>query len=202
MASPVGHALAGIAVGRLGERPEALAGRGFLLACIVLAIAADFDFLPGLLLGQPTLYHQGASHSLAVAALVGLAAAFAWTRGRGGLRRAWAVFFLAYASHLAVDWIGTDLRPPIGIPLLWPLSAETWISPLAGLPGVRHAVTGNEGPAGWLALIMSWVNLRAIGIEIAVVGPLALGAEVLRRRRQRRDPESPRGAKRFPASPL
>jgi inner membrane protein len=183
MASPIGHVLAGYAVGRLGEGGEPPAGRLLLPACAFLAVAPDLDFLPGLLVGQPVLHHQGASHSLLVAAVVGLAAALLLVRDRRLWLRAWALFAAAYASHLAIDWLGSDGRPPIGIPLLWPASDATWLSPVQVLPGIHHTVTGLEGTHEWLAMVFSPVNLRAIAAELILVGPLVLLAEWTRRRR-------------------
>ena len=195
MASPIGHALAGYAVGRLGEGSEAPGGRLFLPVCAFLAVAPDLDFLPGLLVGQPSLHHQGASHSLVAAAVVGGVAALLLVRERSLRPRAWAVFGAAYASHLLMDFLGPDGRPPIGLPLLWPLSDATWLAPVAVLPGIHHSVTGQEGVGEWLAMVLSPVNLRAIAAELVLVGPVLFVAEWTRRRRAGPGvPEPPPGA--------
>ena len=48
MATPIGHALAGYAVGRLGAAGGGWPAEGaFLLAC--MALAWDLDFVPGIL---------------------------------------------------------------------------------------------------------------------------------------------------------
>jgi inner membrane protein len=184
LASPIGHALAGYAIGRLATAGRTREGRQLVVACTVLALAPDLDFLPGVLLaGRPALYHQGASHSLVVALAVSLAAAWLLVRDRRSFLRGFAALFAAYASHLALDWLGSDAREPIGMPLLWPFSDATWSSPVAILPGIHHAVAGRESSAEWLVDVLSLQNARALLIEALLVGPLVLLVEWLRRRR-------------------
>lgn len=178
MASPVGHALAGYGIGRIGER----GGKPALwIGCVALAVAPDLDFVPGLFAGQPALHHQGVSHSLSVALAVSLVAALALCRGRHLLLRRWAIFFAAYASHLAIDLFGPDARPPIGIPLFWPWSDAAYLSPVALLPGIQHAHSTATPTAEWIASILSWDNVKAILIEVAVVAPLLLLGELRQR---------------------
>ena len=190
MASPVGHALAGFAVGRFlpGDPPPG--GRLFLPLCMALALAPDLDFLPGLLAGQPARYHQGQSHSLSVALAVSLLLSLLLARGWRPRLRCGAVFFAAYASHLLLDYLGTDARPPVGIPLFWPASDAAWISPVSILPGVHHSVSGTERTGEWLAMVFSLRNLRPIAMELLVVVPLLLLAEQVRRRRSKKASDS------------
>jgi membrane-bound metal-dependent hydrolase YbcI (DUF457 family) len=117
MASPVGHGLLGYGIGRLGESDAGPTGPLLLATCAVFAIAPDLDFLPGIAMGQPALHHQGISHSLIVGLGLSLAAALLLWRGATQWRRAWALLFAAYSSHLVFDLFGPDGRPPIGIPL-------------------------------------------------------------------------------------
>ena len=186
MASPVGHALAGLALGRLTEGGAPPGGRLFVPLCAALAVAPDLDFLPGLLVGQPALYHQGGSHSLAAALLVSLGLSLALGRDSRSRRLGFAAFFAAYSSHLLLDYLGTDARPPLGVPLLWPVSDATWISPISFLPGVHHATSGVETSGEWLKMVFSRHNLRPILFELMLVGPLLLLA--LGSRRWRRKP--------------
>jgi inner membrane protein len=187
LASPLGHALTGFAIGRLATSGGGRDSSRLVAACVALAIAPDLDFVPGLLLaGRPSLYHQGASHSLSVALAASLAVAWLLARGRTDLPRVWLALFAAWASHLALDWLGTDSRLPIGIPLFWPFSDATWISPVAILPGIRHALPGRESSAQWLEDVLGLENLRALGVEVLFVAPLVLLAEWTRRRRRDR----------------
>lgn len=179
--------MTGFAVGRLATSGRGRHSPWLVPACVALAIAPDLDFVPGLLLaGRPSLYHQGASHSVAVALALSLALAWGLARGGRDLPRVWLALFAAFASHLALDWLGTDSRVPIGMPLLWPFSDATWISPVAILPGIRHSQPGRESSAEWLADVLSLENVRALFVEALLVGPLVLGVEWIRRRRRER----------------
>ncbi len=185
MASPVGHALAGLALGRAFDDSSRRGALTLYISCVALAMAPDLDFLPGLLQGQPALYHQGPSHSLVVGGALSLGTALLLGRDRRHLLRTWLLLFAAYVSHLALDSLGPDSRPPIGMPLLWPFSDASWLAPVTLLPGVRHSASGSEGPREWLAMVFSWINVRGILAELLLVGPLLILAEGLRRRRGR-----------------
>jgi membrane-bound metal-dependent hydrolase YbcI (DUF457 family) len=185
MATPLGHVLAGLALGRAFDDSS---GRGALdvtIGCVALAVAPDLDFLPGLLQGQPALYHQGPSHSLVVGLALSLGVALLLRRDRRHLLRTWLLLFAAFGSHLAIDSLGPDARPPIGIPLLWPFSDASWLAPVTLLPGVRHATSASESSSVWLAMVFSWNNVRAILVELVLLGPLLILAEGIRRRRAR-----------------
>jgi inner membrane protein len=183
MASPIGHGLVGLGIGRLCQGDAGPTGPLLLAACIVFAIAPDLDFLPGIAAGQPALHHQGASHSVFVGLGLSVIAALLCWRGRVLRLRAAAALFAAYASHLVIDLFGPDRRPPIGIPLFWPVSDATFLSPLTLLPGIQHASATSTRVGPWLDAVLSWVNFRAIAVEIAVAAPLLLIAELRRRRR-------------------
>jgi hypothetical protein len=100
-----------------------------------------------------------------VAALIGDKRAF-WKN--------WPLLFLAYASHLALDFFAPDGRPPYGQPLLWPISGEHYAAP-AGLQilwGVRHAKATSAGAGEWLSGILQLQNVGAIGIEVLLTLPM------------------------------
>ncbi|HXG02310.1 MAG TPA: metal-dependent hydrolase [Candidatus Binatia bacterium] len=183
MATPIGHALAGYAV--LGLVPAGPDRVATVVVAVALANVPDLDFLPGLLVGTPALYHQGISHSLGAAAVVGLLTALGLRRLDLPFGRVWAVSVLAYASHLALDALGPDARPPYGQPLLWPLTDARFASPLTLLPGVQHAAETSASTLAWIRGILHPANLFAIAVEVLVLSPFAYGAW---RRRQARRP--------------
>jgi hypothetical protein len=128
MPSPVGHAVAGIAsawlVAGVPERRQAL--RESLLFG-ALAMVPDIDLLFGA--------HSGPTHSFGATVLVATAALLVqhrirWLPAAADLRS--AVFVLAcgaaYGSHVLLDWLATDSRPPIGIMALWPISRQHYES--------------------------------------------------------------------------
>jgi inner membrane protein len=183
MASPLGHFLVGQAAYRVGggAGPERDARLAWF--CALAAIAADLDFLPGLLVGTPALYHQGASHSLLAAGAITALLALLY-RGAGGTSRAvWPALALAALSHLALDMLGPDRRPPYGLPLFWPFTDATFLSPIALFPGVRHAGRTGTATAEWLARTASVENLVNLLREVLILGPLLLWLEWKARRR-------------------
>lgn len=129
MPSPIGHALAGLtlhalAARRAGELPDVR--RAALV--VGAALAPDLDLLLKFIDGRN--HHQAESHSLGCAVLAALAV---WAVGRW---RHWPrppalglAVGLAWASHVLLDYLGSDTHPPIGLMALWPLSAAYYKFP-------------------------------------------------------------------------
>lgn len=148
--------------------------RTLLGLCLAMAIAPDFDFLPGILVGQPALYHQGVTHSLGATVVAGLTLALPYSLKRNPLIANWSRFGMAYASHLALDLFGEDSRPPYGIPLFWPLSNRSYLASWKIFPGVQHADSSAATTDEWLVGLLNLTNLKAFGVEILVLLPLVL----------------------------
>lgn len=170
MATPIGHSLAGLTALATAPRCRVMP---MLLVAIVMANAADLDFLPGLFVGMPALYHHGITHSLGCAGIASLAAALVLRRFGAPFGVAFRIAFIAYASHLALDFVGPDIRPPFGIPIFWPLSDRHFISPVAILPGVLHAPRTDASILDWLHGMLAVRNVGAMVIETALFAPLA-----------------------------
>lgn len=170
MASPIGHVTAGYAIflSSHAARPH----NGAIWVYLLMAIAPDLDFIPGILQGQPNRYHQGISHSLGAALVVSFATAIVVSRGN--LWKQWAFLLTAYLSHLAIDFFGPDRRPPYGQPLFWPITEEYYISPIAIFLGMHHAASTDASMLDWIRAIFSLHNFRAIFVEIAVIVPFVI----------------------------
>ena len=167
MPSPIGHALAGIAVAWSadlipGERawrtaPAASpwyrrAGNGLTLLCagpdLDLAFAA----------------HRTMTHSLVAVAFVGLVAAAVAANGRRPVARIALMCAAAYGSHLFLDWLGTDNYPPRGIQLMWPFNREWYISDLDIFRQTARLRIFTHGPM--------MTNVRALIQELAILLPV------------------------------
>ena len=183
MATPIGHALAGYAISLLKPAPQSGSPRTILWLCFLLAIAPDFDFFPGILQGQPALYHQGISHSFGFALAIGFGAALVFDRRRKSFFVNWTIFSLAYTSHLIIDLFGGDERPPLGIPLFWPFSEKSYLAPFQIFLGVRHAASTSVPTDEWFLSVLHHHNLWAIGIEVGVLLPLVFVFWFLRNRK-------------------
>ena len=159
MPSPVGHALGGIAAAwHLLPRRNRRAA--LLLAGI--AIAPDLDLLVGT--------HRAASHSAGAAVIAGLAALAVTRNPRWG-----AAAVLAWGSHVLLDWLSNDTRPPLGIMALWPVTHEYYKASIEIFPPVSRRY--------WETRF--WIyNLRAVAAEVLILGPITFAAT--RRRREDR----------------
>jgi membrane-bound metal-dependent hydrolase YbcI (DUF457 family) len=170
MPSPIGHALAGIAVAWTadlmpGDRAWRTvpgtgtwyqrAGGGLTLACAGLGAAADLDLA--------FVAHRTVTHSVFAVCFVGLFCAALAANARRPIARIGLMCAAAYGSHLFLDWLGTDNNPPRGIQVLWPVSV-TWF--ISGIDVFRQTARQEI----WTEASML-KNLRAIVQEIAILGP-------------------------------
>ncbi|MEZ5293980.1 MAG: metal-dependent hydrolase [Vicinamibacterales bacterium] len=178
MPSPIGHALGGAIVGALlapASPPRELARRhpaAALLASTTVAVAAvaaclpDVDFLWG--------RHNMETHSVGAAAAAA-AAVWVWRRER---RLALAVG-LAWLTHVAFDWLGSDDTPPLGVMALWPLSSAFYFADAYVFAAIsrRYWLPGFAAHNAW-----------AVVRELAILTPVAAAAVALRTWPARRRP--------------
>jgi inner membrane protein len=172
MATPFGHSLAGFAVHTFV--PSVNRDRLSLAVCIIMANAPDLDFLPGILVGRPALYHQGITHSIGFALLVSLGTAAVYRTWGKSFSLIFTSALLAYLSHLAIDFFGPDGRLPYGEPLFWPISDSHFISPVPVFLGAHHAASTFGSTQEWIRGILTAHNIRAIVLEIVLILPFAL----------------------------
>ena len=143
--------MAGLAAGWLISSPASPHRRNDALWFAAAGMAADLDLLVGA--------HSGPTHSVGATALIGLATYFI----RPHWRFASAVS-AAYASHILLDWLGSDGAAPIGIMALWPFTREYYESNMH----VFYAISRRY----WLPDFWAF-NLRAVAREAIVLGPTA-----------------------------
>jgi membrane-bound metal-dependent hydrolase YbcI (DUF457 family) len=179
MPSPIGHALAGIAVAWTadlipGDRTwrtapasapwHLRAGNGITLACAGLAAAPDLDlaFMP----------HRTATHSIGAVVIVGLLAAALAANARRPVVRIALMCAAAYGSHLLLDWLGADYYPPRGLQLMWPINHEWYISGVDLFRQTARLRVFTRGPM--------LTNVRAIVQEIGILGPIVAALWLVR----------------------
>ena len=158
MPSPIGHALGGIAIGWHVSPSQKLRTAAVLAA---VAIAPDLDLVFGT--------HREISHSIGAALAGGLVAVVATRSPRWG-----AAIALAWASHVLFDWLSNDTRPPIGVMALWPFTRDYYKASFEIFPPVSRKY--------WESRF--WIyNLRAVVMEMVILGPACLLALRWRDRR-------------------
>lgn len=169
MPSPIGHSLAGFC-GFLAVRQRVAASQRvwLLIAAVTIANLADIDVVPGLVLGDPRMFHHQATHSLAAAAVFGLAVGALVTLGRGNGRRwgAWSGVF--YASHVMLDFLVDDPSAPFGVPLLWPFWAAYLMSPVPLFRRFDYFAPS----VGFVGSVLSASNVTTVLWEVALLGPV------------------------------
>lgn len=186
MPSPIGHALAGAAVAwtadAIDRRPSSAR---LVAACAVLATVADLDLV------MPR-YHRSFTHSVTAVAIVFIVAAAVTGQVirlraarfggqarlpdvRDGGHARWRIALIcagAYATHLLLDWLGSDTLPPFGLQALWPFIDRFFVSGLN-----VFAETERRNPFTGATLIQ---NLWASAREVAIVAPVAAALWLVR----------------------
>jgi inner membrane protein len=177
MPLPIGHALSGIAF--FQARP----GMFFKNKCfdafffIFLANLPDADFLPGLMLGSPNLYHHGIFHSLGAALAVAVVVGWMGYQKQRHFWRFSVPVFLIFFSHLLLDFFTRDFAAPYGLPLFWPFSKNYYI---AAHP-VFINITRSAHSANFFSSLFSRHNLEAAMREIMLLGGLVILVAIARR---------------------
>ena len=143
----------------------------FVLWCALAAAIPDADLLI-------PHFHRSATHSMTATALI-LIMAIAVT-GKVTRRIAWTFVFAlaaAHATHLLLDWLGTDRFPPPGIQVLWPFSDHYYISGFDVFLPVERRLQRPEALG---------INARAGLWELIILGPVAVAGWIVRTWRLRK----------------
>ena len=186
MPSPIGHTLAGFAIGLLA-RPDPSASPGQLQSSPYLfpTLGALVAALPDADLLIPN-FHRAATHSLGATALLIILTAVVTGQVTGRVR--WRLVLLvaaAQGSHVLMDWLGADPTSPAGVQAFWPFDSRFYISGLDWFPQTER---GLENPGAFDK------NLRALLFELSTMAPLVLVSWWARlwatRRRRSLDPIS------------
>ena len=169
MPSPIGHILAGTVVYLTGTNREERS-RTTLGVTLLGSVFPDFDFLPGIFIGNPGAFHHGPSHSLAFAVLFGVAILLIARRFQDRVVsvRAAALGTLAYSSHIVLDLINVSAGGARGLPVIWPLANDQFGFDL-GLLGHFHHGGLQQG----IWSVVRWDNVPAVLSELVVLGFLA-----------------------------
>lgn len=212
MPTPLAHGLAGIAVGRTVR--TGWRAWHFAALAATITLVPDLDFVPGVLMGDPSLFHRGVTHSLPGAVLLAapialVLAALAEAPGGNGcgigerfLR--WYGFVLpVYVTHLLLDMVAPDTAHNSGIRLLWPVTDAYFMAPAPVPEAIRGFFDLEFGPdsAGFFRTLFSAHALavylaEALLFSPVIVLPLLANRLANRGRRKRREPPEGRAGLR------
>lgn len=173
--SPFLHGLAGAALApAIRDRRRLFI---VLTSLVIAANAPDFDLIPGLLIGDAARFHHGWAHSLGAAALAGGVAVIAagWL-GIARRVRFGMLIAAAYSSHLILDMLSTGKGVYNAVPLYWPLSHQGYILPPAVFPDIVY----DPRAAFFFLSLVSWHNVYAVAVELAVAAALFSALEISR----------------------
>lgn len=174
MPLPIGHALTGIAFFQTRSGLFFKNKLADALFFIFLANLPDADFLPGLFLGFPNLYHHGIFHSLGAALAVSVLIGLLFSRGKNQPWKFYLIPFLLFYTHLLLDFLTWDFSPPYGLPLFWPISQGYTI---AAKP-IFINITRSALSTNFFSSLFSRHNLDAALREIVLLGGLVILAGI------------------------
>ena len=83
-------------------------------------------------------FHQGPLHSIGFVVVAAVPLALLLRR-RFGFVQAWLLLAGAGLTHLLLDLMVVDLKPPVGFPLFWPFSAGLFHAAVEIFPGIDRA---------------------------------------------------------------
>jgi len=141
---------------------------------MLVATLADIDFFPALFgnLELANRLHRYLTHTLLFAVLAGLVAlAVLKILRKAHPMRNSIVLFACLASHIFLDLLGKDTRPPIGVPLLWPFVRRSFKLPVELFLDLQK---------GTYAEIFGLHNVRVLAHEVLLLGSLLVIIAVLK----------------------
>lgn len=183
MASPVGHALCGIAclmAVKIAKTPRI---RSFdwknMILFAFLANLPDIDFLIGYFVSSdPHQFHSGPTHSIVFALTAGLFFGLLYFR-RFGLLFGWLIPTGLILSHSLIDLFTgpkQGLYTSYGVSLFWPLEDSRIRAPLSLFLGVHHD--------NWERLLSAH-NVWVIGSELLGFLPPVLALTFWAKRKEK-----------------
>ncbi|MBN1997975.1 metal-dependent hydrolase [candidate division KSB1 bacterium] len=170
MPSPFGHLLSGVVIFS-GFRKKKLNGLNLFILVLFFSILPDFDFLFGLVEGQPNKYHHHFTHSFFFVVFAGVIGAWIFARFEKISKKSviW-LFIMPGVVHLLLDSLAIDTSIPRGSPLFWPLWKEYFISPVLIFSDIQRS----PETAKFFPSLFSRHNFMAVMIELLYLSPLLI----------------------------
>ncbi len=171
MPTPIGHSLLATAIFSGVNRQNLKLNWFDYLVCLFIGIFPDLDFLPGLILGTPSRFHHGLTHSLFFGIIIGTMTGLLYSKWK---RTSWLNYALTftsvYFSHLIADFFGVDTSFPFGEQLFWPFWQAYVLSPVTIFLDVYRSSKSGE----FFVSLFNSHNLKTVMVELLICVPILL----------------------------
>ncbi|UCE05480.1 MAG: metal-dependent hydrolase [bacterium] len=169
MPTPIGHSLISTAFFSGINRKKLQLNWFDYLVFLFIGIFPDLDFLPGLILGTPSRFHHGFTHSIFFGIVIGTITGLLYSTWK---RKHWLnyclVFTGVYFSHLIADFFGVDTSFPYGEQLFWPLWQAYLLSPISIFLDVYRSSVSED----FFVSMFNLHNLKTVIIELFICIPI------------------------------
>lgn len=170
MPSPVGHTLFGLGIYVVwckNLRPW-LTQLPLIIWVIICANLPDFDLFIGLVRGNLGKYHQGYTHTLGFAIVVGLTVylVLKFLKSKNAFNISLLSFFIIFL-HIFLDIFNDDSNPPVGVRIFWPFSNQYFNSLPIFYP-VPHSQLSDVFSGPFISAIMREIILLLVPLLILV----------------------------------
>jgi membrane-bound metal-dependent hydrolase YbcI (DUF457 family) len=180
--TPIGHSLAGYAIYNFSVAPTNGNRLKLAFLCIFMATAPDLDFLPGILIGKPTLYHHGITHSLGFALIASLLIAGIVSIRIKPFFGIFSLCFISYLSHIFIDFFEYSGNYNLsGMPLFWPISKEKHSSPVGLYLAFHYDRLPSASIIEWVKSMLNLYNLSVIVHEVVLILPFIFLGQLYKR---------------------
>ena len=173
MATPVGHSFAGYFFYIFGDGEKKTFEWKKLILFVFFANLADIDYLFGLFVGRPNLYHHQFTHSLAFAFIIAIT--FTMFFRATVAKKFWASFliiFACYGSHILIDYFTLDTSFPFGEQLFWPFSKAYFVSSFSIFRDIHKGDTAGDFARNLFSLY-NWITVLTEIFIFTIIGVAA-----------------------------
>jgi len=169
MPTPIGHSLITTTIFSAINRKKLELSWFDYLVFLFIGIFPDLDFIPGLILGTPSRFHHGFTHSLFFGIIIGTIAGLIYCKmKRASWLRYSLIFTGVYFAHLLTDSLSVDTSYPYGAQLFWPFWKGYVLSPVTLFLDVYRS----SNSADFFISLFNWHNLKTIIVEIFICVPI------------------------------
>lgn len=185
MPLPLAHSAAGLSA-YLAFRPKFMhktqkEGLYLLGICLACANMPDIDFVPGILIGEPSKFHPSPSHSIVVCLITALVVYFFAGKKLQEIPGKFLLgsIFVSLLSHPVLDYFTPVTKKFSGYLFLWPFEFKPYIS---SFPLFRIVNRLDESVYTFFSSLINVNNMWAIVVELLFSGILLSSITIIKRK--------------------